>query len=759
MVLLALPLNISAFMTYPSTVHAATSAGFAFAAAGDLNTPLKGAGFDSLRSLNSTNPDFFLALGDLSYNHTYTGTQWCRDFKSQFKNTEIIPGYHDTGDDANLTDISATRSYERFVGSATPPPPTGCPYTINGVSSLPPCESFGCNYGREYYFDYPPSAPLARFVMLSPYTYNITGKCDAICMNDPARTCNSHYDCWNYKQNDLSDKDFNNWNHWNWTKNVIDVAVDNNEWVIVGVHKLCISAASENCEIGTDLFNLLISEKVDLLLSGDDHAYERSKQLSINNTSATGQLVCQSGIILNRDTWATFNPDCIVDDGSSGYYRPGAGTVLVTAGTFGSPRLYNVADPSANSGYNYAEAGYFASLMGGNTPGSGNGFVTYTVSGPKNGNGRIDVETHFSGTFQDQFSITAPPVSIITWNPINPQAGDQIVFSVSTEGGVAPYTYTWTFGDGTTGEGASPAHIYTRIGSYVITLKTVDSQGLTRVTSLIIGVGSWNAAVPCSPTSTTLESTIGNVTIQRMPSNQNSTGADYSGGAFKLAGNQGYGSNPTNWPFSKRALYPFRPPLSSPCQTPSGTTAFIEIHALSVLSVSVGDCGTSYDVSNGGGPFPNGQNCSTTFNLASTLSPCPACYMHRIYAVIDRDWKAAKIAPLSPVNGQMIDVQGFIYWNPLFVNQIWHSYSGWELHVSAWKDSTTPMPHDPAPFLSERALYVIAALAIITVMVVAYAVRLPAAFKAALERSRVYRRVPNSSESAIISEESQSAPT
>src|SRR5260370_25272538 len=710
-------------------MQASAQTGFVFAASGDLNSPIRGAGYDSLRSLRALSPDFFLGLGDLSYNSNYTGTQWCRDFKAQFSNVEILPGYHDTGDDAILNDTSATRSYQKFVGSPSPPPPSGCPYTINGVSSLPPCESFGCSYGREYYFDYPPSAPIARFVMLSPDIFNITGKCNASCIIDPQKQCNYVYDCWNYKQGDLNDVDYNNWNHWNWTKNVIDNAHEGNEWVIVGIQKLCISAGTENCEIGTDLFNLLLSEKVDLILSGDDHAYERSKQLGISSTAVNGQSLCD-GIATNPATWATLNPGCIVDDGSKGYYKPGAGTVVVTAGTFGASKLYNVDDTSVNNGYNAAETPYFARLMGGNTPGNGNGFVTYTVSGPKSNDGRIDVQTHFSGTLQDSFSISPPPVSTVTWSPGNPGAGDTILFSVSTAGGVPPYVYSWSFGDGATASGSTAAHVYSTIGYYRVDLTTMDSAGNSRTNGQILGIGSWNPAVPCSPTPTTVEGVLGTMIIQRIPSNQNSTGADYSGGGFKLDGNLTYGANPSNWPFSKRALYPFRTPLSSPCSTSNGIPSFIEIHSLTVLSLSTADCGIYFDISNGGGLFPNGSTCSTTFNLAGSTPPCPACYMHRIYAVIDRDWKAAGIAPAPPIPGQPIDVQGFVFWNPQSVGQPWHSYTGWELHVTAWRISTTPISTVPVSFLSGKGLwYFVGALRITLALVSAYGPLFPTRFK------------------------------
>jgi len=748
-----LPLILSSITTSPATAQGAGEKSFVFAASGDLNSPIKGAGYDSLRSLKSLNPDFFLGLGDLSYNATYTGSGtngWCSNFKNQFSNIEIIPGYHDTGDDPYLNDTSATRSYERFV--------YGCPYSL---ATHPTCEPKGCDYGREYYFDYPANDPIARFIMISPQIYNITGRCNIWkqdqlgilkfpdCNSAQQRQCNYLFDCWNYEGDDLNDKDYtysysNFVNHWNWTETAIEDAQSQNEWVIVGIHKLCISAGREICEIGTKLFNFLLSKKVDLILQGDDHAYERSKQLALNSTSVDGQPLCD-GIAANLDGWAVYNSTtsgCIIDDGSRGFYQPGAGTVVVIDGTFScnfKNPCYNVNDASVNNGYNAAEAPYFVKLMGGNTPGNGNGFVSYTVTGKKGDDGRIDVQTHFAGSFRDFFSISKPPVSTVTWSPPNPGPGYAVAFSAVTAGGIPPYSYSWSFGDGSTATSSTPVHTYQSNGYYNVTLTTMDSLGNSRTAQQFMVVGSWNPDVSCSPTLSTLEGVLGSVTIQRISSDSNSTGADYSGGAFKLAGNLPYGANPSDWPFSKRALHPY--PGGKPCST-SGVPAIVEVSSLTVLSVDTqADCGIYFDVSNGGDFFPNkGTFCSTTFNLASSTPSCPACYMHRIYAVIDRDWKAFGIAPASPAPGQTIDVQGFVYWNPQWVDQPWHSYTGWELHVSAWRVSTTPIANPSSAFLSGNALwYLFGALATTVVLVSAYLTRFPTNIKAFIARSRLRR--------------------
>jgi len=55
-------------------------------------------------------------------------------------------------------------------------------------------------------------------------------------------------------------------------------------------------------------------------------------------------------------------------------------------------------------------------------------------------------------------------------------------------GGLAPYTYMWSFGDGTFGTGQTVAHIYQNAGNYTATLEVRDSLGcsLTCQTSMII---------------------------------------------------------------------------------------------------------------------------------------------------------------------------------------------------------------------------------------------------------------------------------
>ncbi len=676
--LLAVVMIPSAVPRFTHQAYGTTSStpSFTFAAGGDIGTPTQGAAAVSLSYLASTNPDFFLALGDLSYVSAVTGNMWCNEFKELYGNVEIIDGAHDTGE--NLpTDTSATRSYEKFVA--------GCPFTLGS----PTCENVPgqCTYGKEYYFDYPSPNPLARFILISPAVFNITGACSTPCSIPHAgQVCNiaseTTYNCWPYAKNDT---------HYNWVNGTIyDARIRGIKWVIVGMHKPCISAGKENCDIGPDLFNLLLSpdadHRVDLILEATDHAYERSKQLSL------GQNACQTVPYSNTTTFVDYDPNCVVDDGSNRFYLPHAGTILIIQGTMGGG--WNDVDDAEINPNNAAEAPYFATgeLMGNNTVGTGHGFVKYTVSANE-----IDVETVFTGTFQDKFRIAYPPVPSFSWAPHNLSIGETVTLNSNVTGSIGPLSYSWDFGDGAIGTGPVVEHAFSQSRQYAVTLTVTDSSGVGTVEGTVT-VGSWNRVVECSSVQTTIEEIIGPKGVNRTSSDSSSIGADYTGGGFQLVPNLQYNpqspANPTNWPFYKRAVN-----IPPDCSY-GGRPAFVELHNVGVRTVSVGSCDNYYDVSNGEASYPNGwQSCITAFNLENwNYTTCPACYMHRIYAYIDRDWNASGDAPYpAPIRGEKIDIQGFVYWEFSSVTADWHSYSGWELLVTAWRVSQQNQTQPPNP--------------------------------------------------------------
>lgn len=49
----------------------------------------------------------------------------------------------------------------------------------------------------------------------------------------------------------------------------------------------------------------------------------------------------------------------------------------------------------------------------------------------------------------------------------------------NTTSGASPFTYTWSFGDGTTSTAASPTHDYSSVGTYTVKLVVTDADGCT----------------------------------------------------------------------------------------------------------------------------------------------------------------------------------------------------------------------------------------------------------------------------------------
>jgi len=56
------------------------------------------------------------------------------------------------------------------------------------------------------------------------------------------------------------------------------------------------------------------------------------------------------------------------------------------------------------------------------------------------------------------------------------------------DGGQAPYTYAWDFGDGSQGTGDGPIHVYTALGDYVATVTATDSASQTAQASVLVKV-------------------------------------------------------------------------------------------------------------------------------------------------------------------------------------------------------------------------------------------------------------------------------
>lgn len=273
-----------------------------------------------LTSIGNSETDFTLALGDLGYAGNGTETTWCEFVKARVGTEypfELVAGNHDDGTaDGNILEYRECLPDKLIV---------------NG------------DYGIEYYFDY---EDLARIIMISPDINNYGF----------AYTSNSE--------------------HYDWLKTTINEATS--PWVIVGMHKNCITPGTKTCEIGADLLNLLVEEKVDLILQGHEHGYMRSKQLAL----AQG---CVS-IVINEA-----NPSCVADSGDD--FKKAAGSLLLISGAGGQAlREIDLNDP---------EIGYFDTWNGSNV-GNTYGFTKITIQRNKLTSKFISA----NGPFSDEFVIT-----------------------------------------------------------------------------------------------------------------------------------------------------------------------------------------------------------------------------------------------------------------------------------------------------------------------------------------------------------------
>ena len=255
----------------------------------------------TLTSIAASNAEFLLALGDLSYGDL-TEQGWCDYVKGYLGATfavQLIVGNHEDDD-----------RVDGYIG--------------NFAACLPDRMASTGTYAAEYYFDV---EGLARFIMIGAG-------------NDVG--------------GEKYDYDLNN-SHYQWLADTIDDARTRNiPWIIVGMHKVCITAGSKPCEIGSDLYDLLLDKKVDLILHGHDHDYQRSKQL----TCATPN---------------TYRTECVIDTGADNHYSKGAGTVFVITGITGRGGHTNIdtTDP---------EIGYLATWHGGNSPNAGRGYTLFTLN-------------------------------------------------------------------------------------------------------------------------------------------------------------------------------------------------------------------------------------------------------------------------------------------------------------------------------------------------------------------------------------------
>lgn len=316
--------------TLPSNRPSTQSPSVHLTAAGDYGSdPVRAAGV--LTALGRAGQDAHLALGDLSYGEPGQEGAWCDLVTARVRAGlpfELVSGNHESDGKNGSIDAFASCLPNRLPG-------------LVGT------------YGREYYVDLPRQAPVVRVLMVSPGLTFPDGD-------------------WDYSVGSP---------HHVWTERAIDGArAAKIPWVVVGMHKPCLSLGRYSCDIGPDLLHLLVSKRVDVVLSGHEHLYQRTAQLA-------------EGAQCTRIAIDSFRPGCVVGRGRS--LSAGAGTVFVTAGTGGAElRPVTATDP---------EAGYFEASAGSGTEPAAYGYLDLRATA---GDLRVSLVRSADGSSGDAFVLT-----------------------------------------------------------------------------------------------------------------------------------------------------------------------------------------------------------------------------------------------------------------------------------------------------------------------------------------------------------------
>ncbi|MFI5337784.1 MAG: metallophosphoesterase, partial [Opitutales bacterium] len=346
--------------------RSAATTSFSFGAAGDYGYNNRATAV--FQAMGASNLNFALGLGDFSMSQITPESAWCSYVKSSIGSLpfELVSGNHEDGGEV------AEGLIWNFAKCM--------PNQMTRASGT---------YGEQYYFDYPATKPIARFIMISPGLKFSNG------------------DSYDYSAGGAA---------YQWVSKAIDSArAAGIRWIVVGNHKTCLTAGGSACDGGTAILNLLIFKRVDLILMGHDHIYQRSQQLALGPRC--------SGL-----DPSAYNAGCVANDGSTGAYAAGAGTVINGLGTGGDGPGFAYVWTRDDTPYFVRYAGYNLNVR--------RGFEKFTVT-PQAITAQFVGVNPVGGptsSFADSYTITTAPLPAEPPQPVNP---DGSIFENGLDGQAA----------------------------------------------------------------------------------------------------------------------------------------------------------------------------------------------------------------------------------------------------------------------------------------------------------------------------------
>ena len=457
-------------INHQPTAHAVGSS-FSFGAVGDNGddngtSDQTNASSNTLKAAGGKNISFVQTLGDLAYDPSSsvtTANGWCQWATDNMKSTNSgvdIPLLLSAGNH-EAQDYAPGFTIEDYTSAPACANPLAAQTTYYGGSNS--------NYAKDFYFDYPAVSPSVRVININPgLTYQAGGVHD-------------------YSKNGTL---------YNWVSSAIDAAKVNSQWVVVTYHVPYINAGSAHggdmngtiygpyAQQFTDLFNLFVNKKVDLILNGHEHNYQRTKQFTL-------------GASCTAIAHDSYNTNCVLSHtGTSGDpYTKGSGPVELIIGTGGhKPSNVNTGD----SDYPYMLKA---------ASGSGDcGLVQFDVT-----------STTLTGTFinacggslSDTFTIaaaadtTAPTVSLTA--PANGAtvSGSSVSLTATATDNIGVTKVEFYQGLNKVGESTSSPYAVTwnttsaTNGSYQLTAKAYDAAGNTTTSTVVtVTVSNTGPVVP-----------------------------------------------------------------------------------------------------------------------------------------------------------------------------------------------------------------------------------------------------------------------